>query len=53
MQANHCAQGLAKAERLRRLGKFGTVRRTAAKTYRAGSHSVSFGAKDKEVTACQ
>lgn len=39
---DHCAPGLNKDERIRRLGAYGTVRQTSSEAYQAGAHSVSY-----------
>jgi len=39
---DHCAPGISKAERLRRLAKHGTVRQTMANTYSVGYRQVTF-----------
>jgi hypothetical protein len=38
--SDHCAPGLSKAERLRRLAKHGTVRQVGDEQYKAGGHTV-------------
>lgn len=45
---DHCAPDLAKRERIRRLGRFGIVRRVGDDTFRAGAHGVGFAAKGVE-----
>ncbi len=58
---NHCAPNLSKHEHLRRLRRFGTVRRTGAGKFRAGAHGIGFtvkggdrdGEKKIEVAFCQ
>jgi hypothetical protein len=42
-QTDHCAVGLTRAERLRRLALNGSIRETGSNTYDAGSRSVMFG----------
>jgi hypothetical protein len=42
-QTDHCAVGLTRAERLRRLALKGSIRETGSNTYDAGSRSVMFG----------
>jgi len=39
---DHCAPGLSKAERLKRLAAHGQVREAGAGTYRAGSHKATY-----------
>jgi hypothetical protein len=40
---DHCAPSLSRAERLKRLAMFGTVRETGKDTYSAGGRSVMLG----------
>lgn len=40
--SDHCAPGLSKAERLRRLAKHGTVRQVGDEDYKAGGHRVLY-----------
>lgn len=40
---DHCAPGLSKSERMKRLGRHGTVRETGAGTFEAGDRTISFG----------
>lgn len=41
-QLDHCAPGLSKSERLKRLGRHGDVRETGANGYRVGVRSLGF-----------
>jgi hypothetical protein len=52
-EKNHCAPNLARQERLRRLWRFGVVRRFGDNTYYAGGHGVGFAAKGTGVTFCE
>jgi hypothetical protein len=49
---DHCAPGISKAERLRRLATYGTTRETGMNTYRAGDHEVMFLYNDGTVLSC-
>lgn len=40
-KADHCAPGLSRQERLRRLGQHGSLRETGYNTFSAGSHTVT------------
>lgn len=51
-QTDHCAVGLTRAERLRRLALKGSIRETGSNTYDAGSRSVMFG-YDGKVIYCR
>jgi hypothetical protein len=51
-QTDHCAVGLSRAERLRRLALKGNVRQTGSDTYDVGSRSVMFG-YDGKVLYCR
>lgn len=48
-----CAPGLSKAERLRRLSGFGSVRQTAQGTFTAGPHEVMFSLDTTTLISCQ
>jgi hypothetical protein len=49
--ADPCAPDLSKAERKRRLSKFGTIRETGLETYEAGGHRLVLS--DSTVIACE
>lgn len=49
---DHCEPNLSKAERLKRLAQYGTVRQTGLDTYTAGGHSVNF-LSGAEILRCQ
>lgn len=51
-QTDHCAVGLSRTERLRRLALKGSVRQTGSDTYDVGSRSVMFG-YDGRVLYCR
>jgi hypothetical protein len=50
--ADHCAPGLSRQERLKRLAQYGEVRETGKQDYAAGGHTVMFG-YDGSLTYCQ
>lgn len=50
---DHCAPGLSKAERLKRLGQHGQLRQTGPGTYDAGGRSVTFFEYDGTLLACR
>jgi hypothetical protein len=45
-EKGHCAPNLAKQERIRRLRRFGVVRRVGDNSFRAGAHGLGFAAKE-------
>jgi len=49
---DHCEPNLSKAERLKRLAQYGTVRQTGLDTYTAGWHSIKF-LSGAELLRCQ
>ena len=49
--ADPCASDLSKAERKRRLSKFGTIRETGLGTYEAGGHRLVLS--DSTLIACE
>jgi hypothetical protein len=51
--ADHCAPNLPKAERLKRLAKYGALRETGVGGYEAGSHSVMFNTYDGSLIYCR
>jgi hypothetical protein len=51
-EMGHCAPDLAKRERIRRLGRFGVVRRIGGNRFRAGAHVLGFAPKGAGVTLC-
>lgn len=52
-QADHCAAGLSRAERLRRLALTGTVRETSYQTYSNGKHFVEFLSSGSDILNCR
>ena len=50
---DHCAPGLTRNERIRRLSRYGSVRLTRPGTFRAGGHGVRFAAKGKGLVFCK
>lgn len=42
VSADHCAPSISKAERFKRLSKYGAVRETGLNEYSAGSKSITF-----------
>jgi hypothetical protein len=50
---DHCAPGLSKAERLKRLGQHGPLRQTGTGGYNAGSKSVTFFEFDGSLLDCR
>jgi len=50
---DHCAPGLSKAERLKRLGQHGSLRETGTGSYSAGSRSVTFFEYDGSLLNCR
>jgi len=52
-EKGHCAPNLAKQERIRRLWRFGVVRRFGDNTFHAGAHGVGFAAKGPGLTFCR
>lgn len=52
-QADHCAAGLSRAERLRRLALTGAVRETSYQTYSNGKHFVEFLGSGSDITFCR
>lgn len=50
---DHCAPGLTKAERLKRLSQHGQLRETRTGAYTAGGHSVTFFEYDGSLLNCQ
>jgi hypothetical protein len=53
LETDHCAPDLAKRERIRRLGRFGVVRRIGDNSFRAGAHVVGFPPKGAGPTFCR
>ncbi len=51
-EKGHCASNLAKHERIRRLQRFGVVRRVGDNRFRAGVHGLDFTAKGGGLTFC-
>lgn len=49
---DHCAPKLSKAERLKRLAQYGSVRETGTGSYTAGGHSVTFFEYDGSLLYC-
>jgi hypothetical protein len=49
---DHCAPGLTRNERIRRLSRHGSVRQTRPGTFRAGRHGVRFATKQKGPAFC-
>lgn len=49
---DHCAPGLSRAERMKRLAQYGAVRETGPGMYTAGSHFVSFFTYDGSLLHC-
>jgi len=47
-----CAPNLSKAERKRRLSKFGTIRQTGGGTFEAGGHTITFFEYDGSLISC-
>lgn len=52
-QVDHCAAGISRAERLRRLALTGTVRETSYQTFSNGNHFVEFLGSGSEITLCR
>ena len=50
---DHCAPGLSKAERLKRLAQHGTLRQTGTGSYNVGSRSVTFFESDGTLLDCR
>lgn len=50
---DHCAPNLTKAERLKRLSTYGTLRQTGDGTYSVGYRTVSFFTYDNSLLNCQ
>jgi|GEM_PF-3211039 len=50
---DHCAPGISKTERLKRLSQHGAVRETGTGDYSAGEHAVSFFAYDGSLIYCR
>lgn len=53
LRSDPCAPSLAKAERLKRLGQYGTVRQTGMGAYEAGGHVVEYLGGSEELYACR
>jgi len=49
---DHCAPGLSRQERMKRLAQHGEVRETGKQDYTAGGHTVMFG-YDGDLTYCR
>lgn len=50
---DHCAPGLSKAERLKRLAQYGQLRETGTGSYAAGGRSVTFFEYDGSLLGCR
>lgn len=49
---DHCAIGLTKSERIKRLGQYGDLREIGDGSYSAGTHSLLFGSYDGALLHC-